>query len=452
MRTFFFRYLLLIIGGIIGLAFLAKPAFAQDAEKMQELQRVIEVQQKQMKVQQKQMKAQQKQLDAQRQLLQNFQKQMDSLVKGADKEDASVAAEKPAAKPAVASTKAPPPDKKIVTSGEDRIKLSISGFVNRAVNIVDDGKDTDAYFVDNDNAESRVNVVGTGKINDDLTLGSRIELTIGPDKAGDVNQNDKEPGDVFEQRITEVSLDSKRFGKLSLGKGFTGSYGTASRDLSQTSVISYVTVADTAGGMLFRQENDDTLTNLQVNQAFQSFDGLNRRSRVRYDTPTYNGFQFSTSLLTDQRYDAALWWGGQGYGFKAIGAASVADPKLDDTSLQYAGSFSLLHDDTGLNLTLSAGLQERDTQDDAGNLYAKIGWITDFFSVGDTAFSIDYGQTENQPAEDSEGYSAGFAAVQFFEEYGTEVYFLYRKYSLDRDIDPDVYDINVISMGTRVKF
>jgi predicted porin len=438
MKKFSLILFLILAAGIIGPGFFAIPAQAQDAGKVQELQRVIDAQQKQLETQQQQ-------LDEQRQLLQKLQTQIESLA-----EEAKTAVQESPAEEAKITVQAP--SEKVVTSGQDRIKLSISGWVNRAVNIVDDGKDTDAYFVDNDNAESRVTFTGIGKINDDLTLGSKIELTIAPDKASDVNQNDKEAGDVFEQRITEVTLDSKRFGKLSLGKGWTGSYGSASRDLSRTTMISYVTVADTAGGMLFRQKDDDILTNLQINQAFQSYDGLNRRSRVRYDTPTFHGFQFSTSLLTDSRYDAALWWGGQGYGFKAIGAAALADPKIDGADLQYDGSFSLLHDRTGLNLTLSAGLLERDNQDDGENYYGKIGWLTKFFSFGETAFAIDYNKTENQPTEDDDGYSAGLAAVQFFEEYGTEVYFLYRKYSLDRDVEPDVYDIDVVSIGSRVKF
>ena len=446
MKTFSFRHVLLIAGGIIGLGFLAMPAFAQDAAKMQELQRVIDAQQKQME-------AQQKQLDAQRQLLQDLQKQMESLVKEADTEEAPVAAEKPAAKPAVASTKAPPPDKKVVTSGGgERVKLAISGWVNRAVNIVDDGKDTDAYFVDNDNAESRVNFAGTAKVTDDLTLGSMIELTIAPNKASDVNQEDQEVDNVFEQRITEATLDSKRFGKLSLGKGFSAAYGSASRDLSRTEVISYATVADTAGGMLFRQKDDDTLTNLPINVAFQSFDGLSRVNRVRYDTPTYHGFHLSAAAVSDQRYDAALWWGGQGYGFKAIGAVGLADPNKDDTDLQYDGSFSLLHEDTGLNLTLSTGLQERDNQSDAGNLYGKLGWLTRFFSFGETAFEVDYTRTQNQPTENDDGYSVGASVVQIFEEYGTDIYLLYRLYSLDRDVEPSVQDINLVSIGARVKF
>jgi predicted porin len=444
---------LLLAVGILGLAFLAMPAFAQDAGKMKELQRVIDAQQRQNEDQQKQMEAQQKQLDAQRQLLQDLQKQMESLVKDADTEKVPVAAEKPAAKPEVVSTKVPPPVEKVVTSGGgERVKLAISGWVNRMVNIVDDGKNTDAYFVDNDNSESRVNFAGTAKVTDDLTLGSMIELTIAPNKAGDVSQDNEETGDIFEQRIVEATLDSKRFGKLSLGKGWTGSYGSATRDLSRTDVISYVTIADTAGGMLFRQKDDDTLTDLRIVEAFQSFDGLNRRNRVRYDTPTFYGFHLSASAVSDQRYDAALWWGGQGYGFKAIGAAALADPNKDDTDLQYDGSFSLLHEDTGLNLTLSGGMLDRDNQSDAGNLYGKLGWLTRFFSFGETAFGVDYTRTQNQPTENDDGYSVGAAAVQFFEEYGTEIYFLYRLYSLDRDVEPSVHDITVGSIGARVKF
>ena len=187
------------------------------------------------------------------------------------------------------------PTEKVVTSGGgERVKLAISGQVNRAVNIVDDGKDTEAYFVDNDNSESRVRFDGTARATDDLTLGSRIELTIAPNKAGrQVNQNNQETNNIFDQRWTEVSLDSKRFGKLSLGKGATASYGSASVDLSRTGVISYATISDTAGGMLFRQKDDDTLTNVRIADAFNSFDGLNRRNRVRYDTPTFYGFHLA---------------------------------------------------------------------------------------------------------------------------------------------------------------
>jgi type II secretory pathway pseudopilin PulG len=434
MNTSSLLYILLLAAGIIGLGLLTMPAFAQDAGKDQELQRVIDAQQKQLNAQQNQLDAQQKQLDTQRQLLQELQTQIES----------------PAEE---AKTTVQTPGGKVVTSGGGkRVKLAISGQVNRAVNIVDDGKSTDAYFVDNDNSESRVRFVGTAEATDDLTIGSTIELSIAPNKAGEVDQNNQETNNVFDERIVEATLDSKRFGKLSLGKGHTASYGTASVDLSGTAVISYATIADTAGGMLFRQTSDDNLTNVRIVDAFNSFDGLSRKNRVRYDTPTFHGFHLATSAISDQRYDAAVYWGVQGYGFKAAGAAAFAYPNEDDTDFQYDGSFSLLHEDTGLNLTLSAGLLERDNQGDAQNLYAKVGWLTRFFSFGETAFGVDYTRSLNLPTGRDDGYSVGVAAVQQFEEYGTEVYLLYRLHSLDRDADPSVHDINVGSIGARVKF
>jgi len=346
-----------------------------------------------------------------------------------------------------------PPGEKVVTSaGGDRMKLSINGWVNRAVNIVDDGKNTEAYFVDIDDAESRVNLVGTAKVNDDLTLGTRIELAIAPNKSGNVNQNNQETGNIFEQRWTEASLLSKRFGKLSLGKGNVGAFGTASIDLSRTGVISYSAIADTAGGMLFRQKSDDSLTNIRIGDAFYNYDGLLRKNRLRYDTPVFHGFHLAASAFSEQRYDAGLFWGGQGYGFKAAAGAGITDVNENDEGLQYGGSFSILHDDTGLNFTLSSGKRERDNQNDPYNFYGKVGWLTNPFSLGWTALAVDYTRTMNLPTNTDDSYSIGLAAVQAFEKYGTEVYGLYRLHSLNREVEPSVHDINVLSIGTRVKF
>ena len=387
----------------------------------------------------------------QQQQLESLQQQVNELKKTATEAQTEAKEAKSVAEEAKTTVQAPL--KKVVTSaGGERIKLSISGQVNRAVNIAEDGKNTKAYFVDSDASNTRVRFIGIAKATDDLTIGSRIELAVAPNESGDVSQGNEESDDFFDQRWAEVSLDSKRFGKLSLGKGDTASNTSAEVDLSKTDIILYSSIADIAGGLLFRQTNGDTLTDVSVSDAFNNLDGLSRKNRVRYDTPTFYGFHLATSAVSDQRYDASLWWGGQGYGFKAAGAAAFADPNQDDTDFQYDGSFSLLHEDTGLNFTLSAGLLDRDNQDDAQNFYGKFGWLTRFFSVGQTAFGVDYTRSLNLPTEDDDGYSVGAAAVQQFEEYGTEIYLLYRLHSLDRDAAPDVHDISVGSIGTRVKF
>lgn len=90
-----------LVGGALGSGFVALPSWAQDAEKVQALQHVIDAQQQHIDAQQQQLDAQQKQLNAQKELLQQLQSQMQELVKDADTEMGAVAAEKPAVKPPV---------------------------------------------------------------------------------------------------------------------------------------------------------------------------------------------------------------------------------------------------------------------------------------------------------------------------------------------------------------
>ena len=464
-RSFFHPAL---TGVIAGLALYAIPVSAQENIDIAELQRIIEAQQKQLE-------AQQKQLDAQNQLLQELQSQTRVLAEKARQKaeglvgaveqqqrqleslqehvSATDSATEEAVSMTVGSKPTEAPARKVVTSGGgERVKLAISGHVNRAIQIRDDGEDTDTYFVDNDNSESQVRLVGTAKVSEDLTLGTTIEVSVAPNISGQIDQLNQETDDIFDQRKVEVTLDSKRYGKLWLGKGFTASYTAGAVDLSRTGIVSYSTIVDTAGSMFFRESATGNLTDLRIYQAFNSFDGLNRRNRLRYDTPKFGGFRLAASAVSDDRYDASLWWGGKGYGFKAGGAVAVADPNEDNVDLQYNGSYSLLHENTGLNLSLSFGLLDRQDQDDQRNYFAKLGWLKRFFPVGETALSLDYTRSLNLPTDRDDGYSIGAAAVQHFDKFGTELFALYRVHSLDLGSAPSVEDISVVSIGTRVKF
>jgi uncharacterized coiled-coil protein SlyX len=426
-----------IFGGLLLAVWVyyVSPAAAQDAQTIERLERMIKEQQQQ---------------------LESLQQQLNQLKQTAADAQSQAKEAKSAAEEAKATAQAPVAN--TVTSGQEKVKLAISGQVNRAVNIIDDGKNTDAYYVDNDASNSRVRFVGTARATDDLTLGSRIEVAFAPNESGSVNQNDEDNGNLnsgdnfLDERWAEVSLASKRFGKLSLGKGDSASNTSAEVDLSKTDVVAYASIADIAGGMLFRQNSGDSLTTVTVSDAFKDLDGLSRRNRVRYDTPTFYGLSLAGSLVSNQRWDASLWWGGQGLGFKAAGAAAIANPNQDNTNYQYDGSFSLLHEATGLNLTLSAGLLDYDGQNSGTNLWGKLGWLTKLFSVGETAFSVDYDRSINFPTNRDEGYSVGGTVVQQFENYGTELYMQYRVYSLDRDVEPSVQDMNVGTIGARMKF
>ena len=75
--------------------------------------------------------------------------------------------------------------------------------------------------MDDDASNTRVRFVGTAKATDDLTLGSRLEIAATSNESGEVNQNNEDSGDFFNVRWADLTLASKSYGKLWLGKGDT---------------------------------------------------------------------------------------------------------------------------------------------------------------------------------------------------------------------------------------
>jgi hypothetical protein len=410
-----------------------------DPQLLQQLQETIQQQQKQLQLQAEQIKTQSA-------VLQTLQKQINTLQQQTQ----------PATQSCILAAvhQAPSPT---ISSGNDKIKLAISGQINRAINVANDGSSTQVYHVDNTASNSRVRFVGSARVNDDFSVGTRIEVAVSPDRSSEVSQKQAYLADTyFDQRWVEISFASKTFGKLSIGKGDTASNTTAEKDLSKTDVVQYSSSADIGGGFLFRNKNGSnsfSVPDLKVSSVFKNLDGLSRQSRLRYDSPSLFGFRLAGSLVSGQRSDLALLWGGEGYGFRATSSFALSNPKLANSGLLYDGSFSVLHQVSGLNLTLSGGLQENKLQRDATNLYAKLGWLANLTSQGYTAFGVDYMRSENMAESGDTGTSVGAAVVQAFEKYATELYLQYRVYSLDRAAGTTpVADINVGTFGARVKF
>jgi hypothetical protein len=249
-----------------------------------------------------------------------------------------------------------------------------------------------------------------------------------------------------------------RLGRLWLGKGSSATDAVAEYDLSGIDVIMYAAVEDIAAGLLFRDQDGD-LTDVSIGDAFSDFDG-GRQDRARYDSPVFGpGLQASVSAGSDQRYDAALsfgkefgsWPGIKVGPFTTLGGIGIADPSLEDVDFRILGSASVLHDPSGLNLTLSGGMDEADGRDPY-NLYLKGGWYGTLNTLGNTGFGIDLTRSHEIATAGDTGYSVGGAIVQTIEGYGTELYSQVRWYSLDRDEAPSVDDIVVGTVGTRVKF
>lgn len=344
--------------------------------------------------------------------------------------------------------------KGVVASGGKDVQVQLYGHINRAVLGADNGDVTEAYFVDNDNSQTRVGINASTNLSEKSTVGGKLEYGVKSNASTDVNQlktNNASSVD-WNLRHADIYYSSKSAGKFSLGKGSAATDGIAEIDLSGTSVATYSDLSGMAGGILFYDDATGTLSEVQVKNVFANMDG-GREDRFRYDTPGFNGFTFSGSFISGEAYDAAIRYNRK-YGDTKV-AAGLGWLKAGDTrsyDYQVSGSFSMLMG-SGLNVTLAAGLREMDesSRDEGNFYYAKLGYQAALCELGITSIAVDFGMNENIQEDGDEAFSWSIGAVQAIPTWGTEFYLAFRQYDLDRT-GTDYDAVNAILGGARVKF
>ena len=229
--------------------------------------------------------------------------------------------------------------------------LTLSGQVNPAFNVVDDGVSTDVFIVDNDTSGTRFRLDADAPLGD-TSIGATLEIGASPNNSSDVSQLASQTDADFNVRRAEVTFRDDRYGRLQLGKGSSAADDTAEYDLSLVAgPIMYAGVADIAGGIIFTDGTElanlgtpDDPVYLTVGDAFFDFDG-DRLGRVRYDSPMFGPVQGSVSYGQDDQWAAAVTLGGD-YGdwsgwtvgnFTLLAAASVYNTEDDIVDYAYAG-------------------------------------------------------------------------------------------------------------------
>jgi hypothetical protein len=342
------------------------------------------------------------------------------------------------------------PNKPAVTSGKAGVKLAVSGQANRGVLYANNGDDAQFFHVDNDNSSTRVRWIGIGQFDENNQVGAQIEVQFESNSTAAIRIDQDGPAgpNNFTERKLEVWGDNKTFGRLWVGQGDTASNGTSEQDLSRTDVVGYSGIADMAGGIAFSGRAG---LGPRINQAFSNLDGLSRDDRVRYDTPKFHGFQFSTSVLERNDWDAAARYRGDISGTKVVGAVAFADATERRNFTQINGSASVLFP-FGFNITAAGGTRDIEHRsDDVEFFYGKLGYIFEPFPVGTTALAVDFTQVNDLAREDDEFRSVGAFIVQHFDRIATEFYTGIRHHELDRPGD-DFDDIFAVLSGARVKF
>lgn len=342
--------------------------------------------------------------------------------------------------------------KPAVRSGNDKLTLSLSGQVNRAVLGYDDGVETGIHHVDNSNSSTRFRFVGAGHLDEDISAGTVMEIELRSNPSSRVTQGQTAPvGDTsFNKRVVELFFQSKRFGRVSLGHGSTASDGVSEADLSGTSVIAKSAIQDFAGGLRFRDGTSGALSTVRLSNAFSHFNGLGRDERLRYDSPNFGGFQGAVSSVDGGAADAAISFGGAVMGTKLRAAVGYGNASSRQGYTRTSGSVSALLP-IGVSLTVAAGKQANDGSDDGRFAYGKLGYQAKLWSIGKTAFAVDAyrGDDIRTAGETSTAYGAH--AVQNIDKLATELYLGYRHHELDA---PGVTHepIRAVLGGARVRF
>lgn len=374
----------------------------------------------------------------------------------------------------------------------DTKKILLSGHVNRAMQWLSNGDKSNIAHVDNDNSASRLNLTGVANFNDDMVFGGTFETAF--------KQNTSDENDVraaqsnsaseaeFRVRIAELFMDSKKLGKLTMGRGSMASDNTMEEtDLSGTSVVANgANVWQMAGGASFFEKTSGTNQRYFVagdNETFfgvfDDVDGLSRHDRVRYDTPKYYGFGLSASHAyqsSGNLYDVAARFAGKFSGIKVASAVAYSSNEsiTDSNYKQINGSVGVLFpvsmshkENTGINLFFGAAKRDWKAAGVSGGKFyhAKIGYIDQYFSIGNTAIAVDFADSKDMVRSSDDGFnnfvtdvrqrgkSWGVFLVQNVDVVATELYAGYRNFSYKRTGNTTLRfnDINAVMAGARVK-
>ncbi|MEX0694972.1 MAG: porin [Rhodospirillales bacterium] len=346
--------------------------------------------------------------------------------------------------------------------------VTVSGQISKMWMHFDDGKSERSAVVDNDNSGSRFRILGSGKVNEAVSVGTALEVEFQDNASnnftvadGSANATD-DAGDAFgqtsfAQRRMEAFISHKQFGKLSIGQGPTASDGTAEVGLSGAYMAAGGGVFFVVGDAHIRTANqaDNVFGATTWGDQMTNLDGASRSDRVRYDTPTFAGFSIAASAISGGANDVAVRYKGKFGGVAVAGAASYLNTSATSTSVdnQWVVSAAAKHD-SGLNMRGHYGKAEKTStaSNDTKAYNISGGYDASLTSMGTTAFAVGYTVTKDLAANGSEAEMIDFGVVQHLKDAGTELYVGVQMMSFDDATATSYEDATAIFAGTRIKF
>lgn len=341
--------------------------------------------------------------------------------------------------------------------GNRKVSLTISGWVAEQITLWDDGVERNVYVTGVGSAlATHVTFSGSASISPDLTAGYVLHLEAIDSDPTTTNQSRPDGPSLITNGLNAVQtfqsywfLKSDRLGKVSVGLQsqpsdnaailVDGSGSLVPANWAAYDVFSF-NIRDRSGGNVSKAGSPLVWGNvgacLPGDCYGLPFDG------VRYDTPTWNGFSFSTSWSNHDIWDVAARYAGELEGFKVALTATYGQEKgaviggVPNSEYLQVGAYGQ-HIATGLFALINYASINDDVRDAAGLnpdvWYFKGGLRRNWNALGATVPYGEYLISRESVSSSSKLQWWGGGVVQEIDAAAMSLYLKYRNFSFSDD-------------------
>jgi hypothetical protein len=275
--------------------------------------------------------------------------------------------------------------------GNRKVSLTVSGQVNEALIVWDDGVERNAYVSTNEASRSRFRFLGSAKIDAALTAGYLLEIGVRGNRSDRVDQNTDSvgaPDKGLDVRHSAWWLQHKDLGKIWLGQTSQSADSITEIDLASTGHFN-LQEFDYLGNFKVRNQGTGNLGTIAYRNLANSLGNPGEGTRfnvIKYETPTLAGFIGSASWGEDKVWDVALRYAGEFSGVKL--AAGIAYAQWTDGNSDGAAAATL--GDRGCTRVNTANANGRDVSCNELGLSASIMHVpTGLFFTGAYGYRDD---------------------------------------------------------------
>jgi hypothetical protein len=331
--------------------------------------------------------------------------------------------------------------------------ITLSGRIHRTITMIDDGIESNIFFMDSDQAPSSLKLVFSKNLEKNFSVYGNFEVAIQSNRAYEIDQENINTGTAIRTLASEIVFDHLKLGKLSLGTGFSSSAIQLQTDLSGTPKSSNVLIGLLAPGFFFGSKSTNQLSTIRVRDYYFAPERLLVNDRARYDSPIlFNCLQLTSTLTADQRWDAGLIFTPNLKNFKAKGILTYENQPFYDAEYRFVAIGSVKSVKTGLSATSGfVHMQTTGRDRTPWGYLIKLGLERNPFSVGSSALSVDYNKGNQQFAPTESSSSVGSFFQQNIRQINLDIYIGYRMYNLVTPSD-NLHQLNTYTFGIIYRF